>query len=448
MRFVISPIVLALSTYDPFSSTYPRESTALVTVLGLLVGVNNIFIGYKFAGVSYDRLVEIVLFIFLFRTFIRSMRDSGVFRMMILVLIVFGIMRQVGDIGVWAQGQTVTLEAFARTFVKSFTYVIFFFFVFEGLKRNPVRFLHAYLLVVFAAGLLAFFQSPITPFTSEAWNIKLTYFGANIQSDAFQEGQSLNAEMAEQLLGIRVAGPYQYSIVYSYALFPALAVSVYLFLARRKSAYLFLFLFFGVVASMTLTRSLFLSAVVILIPLMSRLKIQYYILGAAAGIFLFFYFGLGTALDILLNSRLSNLTNDEGAHRNLLALCGIVAVLRFPFGITNKDYDLVRQEFYEHYGKVSIRDLPSHNGFVNLGFHFTILGYFIFLAWLMLARWYYRNIRKQVKRFFLFALLAYMAHTSFHNGFVFIGDYNVLVVLGLFTLEAHLGAMSKKHSPA
>lgn len=401
-------------------------------------------IGYKFAGVSYDRILEILLFLWMFKSFIRAMKESGVFRSMILILVVFSILRQVGDIGIWAQGSNVTLEAFIRTFVKSSTYIIFFFFVYEGLMRFPKRFLQTFLAVVFLAALLAFFQSPITPFTSEAWNFKVTWFGKNIQSEYFADVQADSAKFNDPTRGLRVAGPYQYSIVYSYALFIPVALSVYLYLSRRKGAYLLLYLFFALVATMTLTRSLILATAIVLLPLMRRLQVRYLAIGIIVGSFLFIYFDLGTPLGILISGRLANFTDDGAVRRDLLALCGLVTVFYHPFGVTGQDYTRVRRDFYEEFGLIGVRDLPSHNGFVNLGFHFTIFGYLVFFSWLMMCRWYYRRIHKRVRSFFLFAFIGYMAQSSFHNSFVFIGDYNAIVLLGLFTAEVQWGTLRKQ----
>jgi hypothetical protein len=429
---------------DPFSDDYPSQSIWLAILIGILIGLNNIVIGFKFMGVSYDRIAEISLFLILLPRMIRHLKYSGVFRAMVLVLIFFGVLRQITEITLWMQGEDSNVEAFTRTFVKSATYLIYFVLAYEGMRLSLMWFLRAYLFIVFLAGLMAFFQSPLTPLTTEAWNAKVTYFGANLQNESFLNTQKENAEVNENRFGIRVAGPYQYSIAYSYALFVPFALTIYLLFARGRISNLALFLFFGVLVLFTLTRSLLLAAIILLIPLLFRVSFLQSIGLGIVGIGAFIYFEIWRYVEIFLSTRLSNLTSDIEVRRDLLALCGFEAVIRNPFGVTKDAYKAIQREYFEEYGATTLLFLPSHNGFVNMGFHFGVLGYFVFMLWLSICLWFYRRVRKQVRIFFPFALLAYIAHGSFHNAFIFTGDYHPLIILGLFTFEAQLGALSKK----
>ena len=431
---------------DPFSREYPNQDIWLAIVIGVLAGLNNIVIGFKFMGISYDRIVEIGLFILLLPRIVRQMKESGIFRAMILILILFGILRQITDTSLWLQGENIGAEGFVRSIVKSVTYIIFFSLVYEGMRLSIKWFLRAYLFIVFLAGLMAFFQSPLTPLTSEAWSAKISWFGANVQNDFFQEAQETNVLHNEGRFGIRSAGPYQYSIVYSYALYVQVALLVYLMLARGRLINFFLLIFFTILVIFTLTRSLLLGTFVLLIPLVLRVSMLQAIGIAIGSIAVFIYYGLWRFVEILFSGRLglSQIAKDEGARRDLLALCGLETVIRNPFGVTSEAYKEIQREYYEHYGVAALIEFPSHNGLVNIGFHFGVLGYFVFMLWLALCTWFYRRIRKRVRVFFLFAMLGYLAHTSFHNAFAFTGDYNPLVLLALFSFEVNLGTAARK----
>jgi hypothetical protein len=429
---------------DPYSKEYHNQSVWLAVALGVLAGLNNIVIGFKFMGVSYDRIVEIFIFVLLLPGFVRNLKESGPFRAMILILLMFGILRQVTDISLWVQGEPISTEAFLRTFVKSSTYLIFFALVYEGMRLSLKWFLRAYVLIVFLAGLMAFFQSPLTPLTTEAWNAKVTWFGANVQSEIFQEAQETNAEINEGRFGIRVAGPYQYSIVYSYALYVSLTVMVYIMLARGNLFNFLLLVFFAILVVFTLTRSLLLGAFIVLLTLLLRVTFAQSIGLAIGGLAVFIYFELWRFVEILIKTRLGEITKDDDVRRDLLALCGFEAVVRNPLGVTRNAYAAVQQEYFEKYGLSSLRTLPSHNGLVNIGFHFGVLGYFVFILWIGIFVWFYRRVRKKVRILFPIALLGYLGHTSFHNAFMFTGDYNPLIIIGLFIFEAQLGTLAKR----
>lgn len=426
-----------ISAYNPLEDPAQHSDRLYAVFLGLLLGLNNILIGIKVAGISIDRILEISLFFLFLPTLVRLFRRDGTYRIMVAILIGYVFLRQFNTTVVWLKGHEYDLDLYLRKFIKSFTYLIYFMLSYDGIRRHAKPFLVAYVWVAFGAGVLAFFQSPITPFTSEAWVFKMKFFGANANG-AFGEVQSelASATTFEQL--IRVSGPFGYVITYSYALFTGIALSIYVYINTRKKLFLGIFFFLVVISVLTLTRSLILATGIVGLALARTFSLKQYVVMGVMAIALFFYLDGPKYFKVLGESRLQNFSSDKEARRDLLSLCGLETVIRYPLGITPANYDEVRREYFERYNNHILLIGVHHNGFISLGFTFTILGMFLFFYFLWVCRWFWADIRKEVKWFFLITLGAYVIHSIFHNSFIFVGDYNIMTVVALFCWEAQM----------
>src|SRR5690606_14949160 len=92
--------------------------------------------------------------------------------------------------------------------------------------------------------------------------------------------------------------------------------------------------------------------------------------GLAGIIFLY------TTRDIVLDgsSRLTKVSGQSDS-RPLLWMTGVYTVFNNPFGVSEQEYSQARKEIFFSFGNPVVLLMSTHNGFLNLGFHYSIFGY-------------------------------------------------------------------------
>jgi O-antigen ligase len=144
-------------------------------------------------------------------------------------------------------------------------------------------------------------------------------------------------------------------------------------------------------------------------------------------------------------SRLTNLSEDSSiAGRELLWLTGLKAVADHPLGITDTQYTKVKQEMARKYGKSDLGFLNSHNGLINIGLYYSIIGYLIIFMFFIFIVKSSQLLSRNFKFLFYLFFGGYMINIFFHNNFIFISDYDILMALMLIPLH-HLYEQDKKN---
>ncbi|BFP42766.1 hypothetical protein FGF1_36110 [Flavobacteriaceae bacterium GF1] len=110
--------------------------------------------------------------------------------------------------------------------------------------------------------------------------------------------------------------------------------------------------------------------------------------------------------------------------------------MNYPFGVADEDYMKIKNEMFTRYKNPGILVLSAHNGIVNIGFHYSIIGYFLFTAFVIFILRHIKFLEPKFIVFFRLALLAYLIHSSFHNDFILSSDYPYLMVLILISTES------------
>jgi len=116
------------------------------------------------------------------------------------------------------------------------------------------------------------------------------------------------------------------------------------------------------------------------------------------------------------------------------AKTGLIAITKYPLGISNENYLQIKKEMSSKYSNPLILQFESHNGFVNFGLHFTLFGLLLMglQSYLIIRKVIYHKLNEQ---FLLISSLAYIMHVMVHNKFIFIDDFSMSVLLALFALE-------------
>src|SRR5690606_16171239 len=72
------------------------------------------------------------------------------------------------------------------------------------------------------------------------------------------------------------------------------------------------------------------------------------------------------------DSRLATVSSEgKKDSRPYLWLTGLYTAVKHPLGISEADYNEVRQEMFQTYGLSHILKYPSHNGLINIAFQYS-----------------------------------------------------------------------------
>jgi hypothetical protein len=381
----------------------------------------------KIAGISYPRIVESIIFIFLFKNYLDDISTNKVLN---LINKVFGVLILLLALKLFtvtflqdSLDMSIFIEAIRVVFLDIIIYLIYYVLI------NYKNTLQIILIVNSIIMLVAFFQSSLTPFTDIAWDLKNNYFSLNTV------GYDDNITFRK-----RVTGFYSTSIPLAYVLTMNMIITVYLYLKNKSNIYIMYFVFLGVIAILSLTRSVVLSWVVLFLYIsfigLTKAKITNKILFI---ILLFFSFSYATNIYLNNMDSLDRVTNTNGASaqgRLPLAITGLYATVKYPFGISKENYKIVKEEMYEILHNKNILKYSSHNGVVNIGLKYTFFGLIIFILFLFyMIKLIKQNLPSEMKYFFIVAFFAYLANSLFHNTFIIIDDFYGIILFSIIAYE-------------
>lgn len=416
-----------------------REAMAIRSIkylskllLLFLIAFEGAFGLIQIAGSSFPRLIQGIFFIFLFKEFIKDNNQNEVLFYINKLFFIFAILLALRLFTVtFIQGQyefNIIID-----FVRIFSIVIYTYLTYYLLKQD-LNNLNIILLLNSFIMLVAFFQSNVTPLTDFAWDVRNNYFPMN--TIGYEDNITFRK---------RVTGVYTTSIPLAYVLTTNMILSMYMFIKTKFNLYVIYFIFLGAIAVFSQTRSVFLSWIVLSIYLIYltffKLTIFKKILLVIFMIFTTFY-----AMNTYIKNqdKLDRITSIHGASaegRLPLAVTGLYTIIKHPFGVSKVDYNEAKKEMYAIYHMPNILQFSSHNGLINVGFKYTLLGIFVFIYFVFYIRSILResSISKEMRLFFLVGVIAYFANSLFHNAFIVIDDFYGLILLAIIAYEYSLG---------
>jgi len=402
---------------------------AFISILIFFLAFEGVFSTVSVAGIGISRFIEFIFFLSFSKYFIRDMYKNKVILITVKLMILFGIFLCLKIFVVFIL-QTEVETKILTTFVRLFFIIFPFYSVYFLMNRYGIIIIKMILLLNFPIMLIGWFQSDITPFTEFGWYIKETFFP---WSQVFLENESFRK---------RVTSVYTFSIPLAYTITVNILLTTYLFVKTKSNIYFIYFLFLGSVAVFTLTRSVVLSWIAmflyyLFIFLMNK---RVNVIKRVLTIILITIFSI-YAINIYNDNakRFSRITTTKGTSaqgRVPLLLTGAYTLIVHPFGVSTNDYDFEKKEMYQIFHVEDILNFPAHNGLINIGFEYTTFGLIVFLLYILIIYRILKNyFSKEMYIYFTYAFFVYMANSFFHNNFIFIQDFYVLIFLGILAYE-------------
>lgn len=413
----------------------------LYYLIAFLLGIDQVFINFRFFGMSYDRWLEFMFFFFFFKSYLTELRTNSFFKTWNTFIILFALLQLFMNLklAIWDK---LEFEIVYTEFTKSFSFLAFSF-LFLLIAKKDIKYVNLLVFVHFAICIFAFLQHPLSPFASQMLEIK-RFLYSSAESDRIlgklkTEGVYIDGGYGGRF---RLAGPFVTSINFAYFAISSVIINFYLYLKYKKRIYLFYLAVLLVASFFTQTRSLLLAEIVLIFGFLffgpfkkQGLYKMAIVLGLSMAL-LFVYFGkdyLSTG-----DSRITKISDGQhGDGRPLLWLTAAHTVVNYPFGITAENYMEVKKEMFIRYGHPIILTMPSHNGLINIGFQYSFLGYILFFFLVIFLLHFINLLEPKYAVFFKLALVAYLINAFFHNNFVLSEDYTFYLVLMLIPLNMY-----------
>ncbi|MCK0147053.1 O-antigen ligase family protein [Arenibacter sp. F26102] len=239
----------------------------------------------------------------------------------------------------------------------------------------------------------------------------------------------------------RLSGPFRSSISFSYFAITSFILTLYMYLRSKRKVYLYYLGLLFIASILSQTRSLLLAEICLVFGFLFFAPFKNHglyklIIFCFAVLSLALLFATKDFLSNGGNSRITSVSSEgESDIRPWLWFTGVYAVINYPLGITKEDYTEAKMQIYRQNGKSGILHLSAHNGLINIGFHYSFVGYILFF---FLIKFLLKNINllnPEYAVFFRLVLLAYLIHSSFHNNFILNADYPFLMVLMLISVD-------------
>tara|TARA_Y100000996_G_C22549529_1_gene653200 strand:- start:1083 stop:2321 length:1239 start_codon:yes stop_codon:yes gene_type:complete len=398
---------------------------------------NNTIVGYRLFDISYDRMIELVIFILLFPVLMKDVQKDYkykdiyvLFIMMIFCLILHSF------IAFSQEAPYVPPTDIFRDLVRMFFFVILLMLINFSVVRNPQS-INIYLIGMFVWVLFGFFQNPFTPFTGIVNDLYLTYFFDNMTQE---EAEHSVREIGYGFLP-RATGPFGFPVSYSYALLTTLIVAGFKYLQDKKNIYFYLSGFIYLVIMMTFTKSAVIAGGLVMLFLMICKSKTF---TALTGLSVLLIALSVLPIEIILNSRVFDVFYEGSARINAFT-AGFMTILEEPFYATSGTYI---DNFYNACEMYGMRDcgvlISSHNGFVNITEATTIIGGLVFILLWCLLFYYSFTLPAPYRGFFAVSLVAYSIQCSLHNNMLFISEYSFILPVVLLIREAQKVKPSNK----
>jgi O-Antigen ligase len=409
-------------------------------LIAFLLATNNVFINFRVGFLSYDRLLEFIIFVIFIKPFINEFNTNSYFKKYTLFIILFAITQLLMNIKLVAFNN-VESDVILKGFFKSFSFLVFSY-LFLLIVKKDIKYLNLIIYLHLGICLFAILQHPTSPLSSEIHNIKMMLFksaenNASLLKNLAGQEEYINLGMGNRF---RLSGPFYSTITFSYFLFSTFILNLYMLIRTHMRFYILSLGFIILCSLLTQTRSLVLAQGFIIFFVyffIHNSKLNSYKIAFTAIGLIFSIIFINKIENTLTQKDASRLTNKsaKGDQRPLLWLTGIYAVTKHPFGVSKMQYDTIKKEMSLRYGMSGLQYLPSHNGFINVGFNYSFLGYFIIIGFFIFLYGYTNSFSKDFKYLFILFFLGYTIHSSFHNDYFFSSDYDVLMILMLLPLH-------------
>ncbi|MEA1787721.1 O-antigen ligase family protein [Arenibacter sp. GZD96] len=416
-------------------------------LIAILLAVDNVFIRFRVGGLSIDRLLEFGLFFLFLKSFLLELKTNPYFKTYTTFLVGFALLQLLVNFKMAIFGDMEFKEVYVD-FVKCFSFLVFSFLFLLIAKKDP-KYINIILFIHFLICVFAFLQHPISPIASQMFEVKKLLFS----SLPGEEMGRLGTEEAYIEGGFgdrfRLSGPFAYSIGFSYFALSSFILGFYMYLRHRRSYYLWYLGLLFVASLLSQTRSLLLAELFLVFgylffaPGRKHALYKMSLVAGALTLLLLVY----AAEDVLSfgNSRITQLNSErQSDSRPLLWATGLYAVAQHPLGISDSDYMAVRKEMFLKNGQSAVLLLSAHNGLINIGFHYSAIGYVVFFFFVLFLLRHIGSHKPTFAVFFRLVLLSYLIHTSFHNNFILNADYPFLMILMLIGLAGTSQSMLRE----
>lgn len=402
-------------------------------ITAILLAVDNVFISKRIGFLSIDRLMEIMIFLLFFRSFLNEFQSNPFFRKFCQFLIGFIVLKFLMNLWFLAVGEIKSMDLVKEIF-KGITFIIFSYLFVLVLKKGT-RYLRVISWVHLGIIIFALLHHPLSPVAAQVQDFKkelLTSNDADMgEADLSNEETYIEYGMANRF---RLSGPFAFAITYSYFAISSFILNLFLFMKTRKKFYLLVLGLLIVTAFLSQTRSLILGMFIVsagYFLLIQNKTARYKFNLFVTGLFSILILVLASHSLSTIDSRVTSTESTGGGsdNRPWLWATGILAVLENPFGVTESDYDKTRRAMFEASGDSSLLILTSHNGLINVGFQYTFFGYILFAFFIFFLIRQAKELPKDYKYLFYLSLFGYWVHTSFHNNFILYADYPFLMIL-------------------
>ncbi|WP_418499185.1 O-antigen ligase family protein [Flagellimonas sp.] len=422
--------------------------TWIYYLIAFLIAVDNVFVSKRIGFLSVDRLLEIMIFILFFKSFLNELRTNSFFKKFCQFLMVFIILKFLMNLRFLALGEIESLDI-VRDLFKGFTFIIFSF-LFVIIIKEGTKYLRVISWVHLAILIFSLLHHPLSPIAGQVQDFKEILLTSNDsqmgEADLSNEETYIEHGLANRF---RLSGPFAFAITFSYFAISSFILNLYLFMKTRKKFYLVVLGLLIVTAFLSQTRSLILGLFIIsagYFLIIQNKNARYKFNLFVASLFSILILALVSSSITSIDSRVTSADGTGGGsdNRPMLWATGILAVVENPFGVTKTDYDKTRQAMFEVSGDSSILHLTSHNGLINVGFQYTFFGYILFGAFVYFLLKRTLKLPRDYKILFLLSLFGYLVHTSFHNNFILYADYPYLMVLILIGYANEIEERARK----
>lgn len=411
-------------------------------LIALLLAIDNIFINFKVSGISYDRLLEFVLFFYFFKSYLLEIKINPFFKKWNTFIILFALLQLFVNFKLAILGE-IEFELVYTEFVKCFSFLVYSY-LFLLIAKKDMKYVNIIVFIHFLICVFAFLQHPLSPIAPQMFEFKKLLYASVIDDPAMGILMNEEAYISGGLGNrFRLSGPFPHSISFSYFAISSFVINFYMYLKYKRKFYLVFLIVLFLASLLSQTRSLLLAEIFLVFGYLFFAPFKrhgLYKLAMVTGALIAIFF-VYAAKNLLTtgNSRITNISEKGGESdvRPLLWVTGVYAVILHPLGISDQDYMEVKMEMFRKYGNPGILTLSSHNGLINMGFHYSFLGYFLFFFFISFLLSYINLLEPKYVVVFRLVLISYLLHTSFHNNFILNADYPFLMVLMLISVDAY-----------
>ena len=413
---------------------FPKKYEEILAYISIfLISLNNTVTYKQILGISIDRFLEIILFFLIFpfiKEYFFKYRAFLYFFLTVLILCFFKLLILFFD----DSNLSGDFESAARDLVRVFFFFIIFCLAFYAIKILDLMAIKAYLIFTAPYFILAFMQSPITPFNEISFQIWRLFYESQLLVDNWY-AEYLYRDYNRFHFLVRVIGPYSSPILLCYALIPAIIFSAFLYLQENKIKYYVWFIFLSAVAFFTLTRSLLLGTVLMILYLafmqLYLKRDRWIVISQLLTVLVAIPFLLTQFSELADFGRIVDLTDvfSGGSSRTIAWTSGFIALIENPFYFTAVDNYLPIFNEACMRSKNCFDEISMHNGFLRIGRDFSIFG--LALTIILFGHLIYCSLNQRIffKSFFIFSFLIFFIHTFFHNNTIFISEYSILIFL-------------------